>query len=241
MIDLYSGCPGSGKSLQAAYRIIEWLEMGKSVIANFPINMGYFEQRIKRKKTVGEFYCVENWQLKPLQLRLFSHKHLEPCKEHQALIVIDECGSLFNTRMWNAADRMEWIMFLQNHRKYGYDIMLVSQSDIMIDKQIRPFIETEYRCRDIRNFRTLGLIVALLCGGHLFCKVEMWYQNGLRCGSEFFFLNKRKANIYNTYKLFDTNINRENSKDLVCEYDDLAIPKPKIGKKSRKKRKGIKR
>ena len=42
MTELYSGTPGSGKSLHSAYRLIEQIEKGKTVIANFPINMNYF-------------------------------------------------------------------------------------------------------------------------------------------------------------------------------------------------------
>ena len=45
MIYLYSGTPGSGKSLYATYEILRLLKAKKGVIANFPINLGYFRKK----------------------------------------------------------------------------------------------------------------------------------------------------------------------------------------------------
>ena len=59
MIILYSGTPGSGKSLHAAERICSFLSVGKPVICNFPVNLN----SVKRKK--GKLFYVSNDELTP--------------------------------------------------------------------------------------------------------------------------------------------------------------------------------
>lgn len=58
MINLYSGTPGSGKSLMAAYEIINRLNLRRDVIANFPIDLSYFG-----KRKIGRFTWLDNSEL----------------------------------------------------------------------------------------------------------------------------------------------------------------------------------
>ena len=51
MIDLYTGTPGSGKSLHCAKEIYNRLSRGKGVIANFDINLTIFK---KKKKLITQ-------------------------------------------------------------------------------------------------------------------------------------------------------------------------------------------
>jgi len=198
MIYLYSGTPGSGKSLNAAYKLIEWLKKGKSAICNFPIDETYF----KKRKKVGKFIYMNNQELTVQALKDYAKANHKLNREGQTLIIIDECAAMFNSRSWDNKNRMEWIYFFQQHRKLGFDVILISQSDRLIDRQIRAFVETEFKHRSVRNYKTFGLILSLFSGG-LFCSVEYWYGTNLKCGQEFFTLHKRKAKIYDTYKLFD--------------------------------------
>lgn len=202
MIYLYSGTPGSGKSLHVAYDIINNMIVGRNVIANFPIDKGYFAKRKKRGRRLGLFYYFNNQVLTVEHLKQYAKKFHKLGKEHQTLVVIDECAAMFNCRAWDAKGRMEWIYFFQQHRKLGFDIILVSQHDRLIDRQIRAFIETEYKHRAIRNYKKFGRILSIVTGG-LFVAVEYWYGTRLKCGSDFFTLNKRKASIYDTYLLFE--------------------------------------
>lgn len=236
MIELYSGTPGSGKSLRAAYKIIEWLKTGKPVIANFPIDMGYFKKRAKRGKPVGRFYYVPNEQLTSPELRTFSFKHLERGKENQCLVVIDECAVLFNPRSWQETSRMDWINFFLHHRKYGYTFVLIAQGDNLIDKQIRPRIETEWKHKSLKHYGLIGLLAYLICGG-LFVAVEMWSGTKSVISKEWFFLNRRKANIYNSFKLFDDDMVGKLPEDIETIYDNMAIPVPK----DKPRRGGLKR
>ncbi|MBK5263300.1 MAG: hypothetical protein JJE17_12155, partial [Peptostreptococcaceae bacterium] len=139
-IDLYSGTPGSGKSLRACYKIIERLKRKKNVIANFAINFDYF-----KKKSIGQFTFKQNENMTVKFLLDYAEKNHEKGREHQTLLVLDECGTMFNSREYAKNDRMKWIVFFQQHRKLGYDVILICQQDRMIDRQIRGFIETEYK------------------------------------------------------------------------------------------------
>jgi len=196
-IDLYSGTPGSGKSLRACYKIISRLKSKRDVIANFSINFDYF-----KKKKIGKFTFKQNENMTVNFLLDYAEKNHVKGKEHQTLIVLDECGMMFNSRDYAKKDRMGWIVFFQQHRKLGYDVILISQQDRMIDRQIRGFIETEYKHRNIKNYKTFGWLLSLFSGG-FFIAVEVWYGTSLKCGSEFFRYDKRKATIYDTYQIFE--------------------------------------
>lgn len=196
MIALYSGTPGSGKSLKAAYEIIRLLNLKRNVIANFPIDLSYFG-----KKKIGKFTWLDNSELTVDYLLEYAKLYHVPQKEHQTTIFIDECAVMFNSRDFGRKDRMKWVVFFQQHRKLGFDVILIAQHDRMIDRQIRAFIETEYKHRALKNYKTFGWIISLLSGG-LFIQVEVWYGMRLKCSSSLFRYSKRKAKIYDTYQIF---------------------------------------
>ena len=63
MIYLYSGTPGSGKSLHQASDIYWWLHNGHPCICNFEINLDKI--KIRDRKKLGEFYYISNDLLRP--------------------------------------------------------------------------------------------------------------------------------------------------------------------------------
>lgn len=199
--ELYSGTPGSGKSLHAAKRIVGTLKGGHTVIANFPIDMKYFERKGKAPKNLGKFLYVQNQDLSVKFLKEYSKNNFKHFAEHQCLVVIDECAVLFNPRA-DRKDRMEWITFLTQHRKYGYDILLISQSDCLIDRQIRPMIETEYKHRAMSNYGLAGWLLSYIIGKWFWVN-SYWYGCRMKLSSDCFKLNKKQAKIYDSFKLFD--------------------------------------
>lgn len=199
MITLYSGTPGSGKSLYAAYVIWSRLMSGRRVIGNFNINYKAFGRH--EKKARDHYTWLDNSELTPAALKIFADLHHIPGREGQTLIVIDECAVMFNSRDISRKDRMNWIIFFQQHRKLGFDVILIAQQDRMIDRQIRGFIENEYKYRAVKRYKLFGTILSLVTGG-MFVRVESWYGMRLRAGSEFFLLHKKKARIYNTFEVF---------------------------------------
>lgn len=199
MITLYSGTPGSGKSLYAAYVIWSRLMAGRRVIGNFNINYDAFGRRANKAK---KYYTwLDNSELTPERLNDFARENHVLGREGQTLIVIDECAVMFNSREFGRNDRMKWIVFFQQHRKLGFDVILIAQQDRMIDRQIRGFIENEYKYRSVKRYKIFGVILSFICGG-LFVRVESWYGMRLHSGSEFFVLHRKKAKIYNTFEVF---------------------------------------
>lgn len=201
MIYLYSGTPGSGKSLDSA-RVIYWqLRRHKPCICNFDINLS----KIKGCKK-DDFLYLANKDLVPSTLIEYSRNYFKKkkFKEGSLLLFIDECQLLFNAREWNKEGREDWLSFFTQHRKYGYDIILVAQFDRMIDRQIRSLIEYEQIHRKVSNFGLVGKIMSLLTGGNLFVSVKVWYPLKEKVGSQFFHANKRYYSLYDSYKQFDT-------------------------------------
>lgn len=199
MIELYSGTPGSGKSFHSARRIYYTLAMGKPVICNFPINTS-------RVKHPENFHYVENLALTPEYLREFAGDYFRTrgVKEDQILLIIDEAQIMFNARSWDAKGRSDWNAFFQNHRHYGYEIILVAQFDRMLDRQVRSLIEHEYIHRKVTNFGWRGILLSLLMlSPRMFVAVKYWYPVKEKVGSEFFKIKRRYARLYDTHVLLD--------------------------------------
>ena len=80
MIVLYSGTPGSGKSLDTARTIHNWCRRGAPIICNFPLNEDNI--RVRRRKDI---HFIPNGELDPDGLVAFSRTYFagRPCKGGQ--------------------------------------------------------------------------------------------------------------------------------------------------------------
>jgi hypothetical protein len=199
------------------------IKKGKNVIANFEINEDKFK-KFKRKGKLGTFIFEPNefWlnnAYKNKDTKRYSYLdglynyalqfHRRNSKgqilEHQTLLIIDECQELFNSRTWNRKDRLEWASFFRQHRKYGYDVYLISQDDKVIDKQIRAVLEYEQEHRCINNYKFFGKFLGRLCGGKLFVIITRWYSKtgkDSHISSDFFIGKKFYYDFYDSYKIF---------------------------------------
>lgn len=206
MITLFSGTPGSGKSLHIAQILYDRMRYGHSCICNFDIAL----DKIKKVHKDSYFRYVDNSELNPYLLRDIAQKYFlnHTFKEGKLLLVIDECQIIFNARDWRNGSRSDWLTFFTQHRKLGYDIILVAQFDGMIDKQMRALIEYNVMHRKVTNFGKVGFALSLFSAGQLFCAVKMWYPLNERIDSTFFRGKKRY------YALYDTNMIFEDDKKL---------------------------
>lgn len=233
MIHLYSGTPGSGKSYHATEKIFYRLRAKKNVIANYPISLdncsysffGFWLKKLfknysPRKKKLGRFDYVDNGHLTVEFLKQYAKENHKGHKEHETLVVIDECGIMFNPRTFTQADRLEWIQFFSLHRHYGYDFILISQSDRMVDRQIRSFFEYNHQHRNVGNFKLFGKILALFCGGSLFTDVTVFYSIREKVGSNFFRYRRRIASLYDTFLLYDDSP-EDNGEELANSSQDV--------------------
>lgn len=198
MIYLYSGTPGSGKSLHTARDILDALRVKKlPVIANFDINpdtKGYSER----------FTYRDNFNLNPDFLVKFSEDYFEGRKvrEDKILLVIDEAQLVFNSRNWSQGQRMAWIEFFSQHRHFGYKVILIAQFDRMIDRQIRSLVEIEVNHRKMGNFGVKGLLLSLPFRGRLFLAISYYYGLKEKVGTSFLLPRKRYFRLYDSYSRF---------------------------------------
>lgn len=201
MIYLYSGTPGGGKSLHMARDIMFKLRRGQNVIANFPINLEEVEKGILgfKYKNLGKFTYIDNSELTVKFLLEYAYKNHKIGKEGQTLLCVDECQVIYNAREFNSKQRLEWVKFYSQHRKLGYNVILVAQNDRMIDRQIRSLIEYEQKHRKANNFGTIGMFIPF----KLFACVTYWYGVRERIGVEFFTFQKKYSRLYDSFSMFD--------------------------------------
>lgn len=200
MITLYSGTPGSGKSLHAAGRIYNILRFRKDVLVISNVRFNLSDKRLRYK---DHYIYYDNSDIKPDRILndcILWNKKYEEKKEGRILIYLDEAQLLFNARTWQVNQNKGWLSFFTQHRKYGADVLFVAQSDRMIDRQIRSLIEYEYKHRKVSRFGLKGRILSLIFGG--FVSVGVWYGIGEVVEREFFRYSKRISNLYDTFQLW---------------------------------------
>lgn len=202
-IELFTGFVGSGKSY-AATKIginIADAKLGKKwVIANFPIKDKKSKFFKKRKRETRWIY-KNNEELTVEFLMQTSIKRGFNKKEGSCLIIFDEASIPFNARSWNDKNRLKWIEFLSQSRKFGYDFIFITQDAKMLDKQIRALCEYEVQHKKLNNmmyFKWLSIFKITLFGG-------VAYWNGVKNSKgslRLYFYSKGVADRYDTLKLF---------------------------------------
>ncbi len=209
MMFLYTGTPGSGKSYHAAEVIDRALRRRIPVIANFEVNLD-------PKRHKGDFVYIPTLELTVDKLKDYALEHFSSARrnEHQGIIIIDEAQIPFNSREGLNKNRMKWIEFFSQHRHYFYDIILITQQDRMIDRQVRSLVETEYKHRKLTNYGAKGWFMIVIFH-KMFVAVQYWYPIQERVGSEFFNLRKRVCKLYDTFGKFDK------PQDQPREYPEL--------------------
>lgn len=207
VIKLLTGFIGSGKSYAATKTGVSIADapMGnKYVIANFPIKpkKKMFAKFRKEKYNKPRWIYKTNEELTPEYLIETSIKNGWNKKEGSCLVIFDEAGIPFNSRSWNDKGRLEWIKFLTQSRKFGYDFYFITQDSKMMDKQIRALCEFEVQHKKLNNmlyFKFLSLFRITLFAG-----VGFW--NGTRTGKgqlSLYLYRKSVADRYDTLNLFD--------------------------------------
>ncbi len=198
MIILYSGTPGSCKSMHQAEVIYHMLRDGDVVLANYHINID------KIPKLTGQFYQYDIFDLNPDMLKSFSVKYFQShkFKEGTLNLFIDEAQLIFNAREWGRGDRKSWLEFFTQHRKYGYDIFMIAQSDMMLDKQIRSLIEHEFIHRKFSSGGGWNKIFNVVMGGGTYVCIKVWYPLKMQLGKSFHHIRKKYYSLYDSYRDF---------------------------------------
>ena len=200
---LYSGTPGSGKSLHAASEVRFALNRHspRPVVGNFPISP---DARVRHP----DMYTYRgNWELSPQWLYDFAtdwwESHPGTFREDFILLVIDECQLLFNSREWSAKDRLAWLEFFSQHRKYGYKVLFVAQNAKMVDNQFRMLIEYDVIHRKMSNAGLVGWLMSIPFAGRLFVHVTYFFQQNERLSASWYVARRADMRLYETHRRFE--------------------------------------
>lgn len=198
-IRLYTGTPGSGKSLHLADIISCRTRAGRPVVGNVPLNVDALGRGAEH------YTYLPGDALTPDALVGLSRDLLgdRPTREGDIMLVIDECQLLFNSRTWSDKSRPAWTSYMQQHRKLGYDVYLVAQHADMLDKQMRSLVEYEVMHRKLNQVGWVGKLASALCFGRpVVCAVTVWAPMRQRLSAEWLVGRQRLYGLYDTYELF---------------------------------------
>lgn len=128
-----TGKLGSGKTLTAVGKIREAFLRGVPVATNLDINLK--EMLGKSKKNTRLYRIPDKPVVEDLAILGSANKTYDVTKD--GLIVLDECGTWFNSRTWNDKNRQKLIDHLLHIRKLGWDVIFIVQDISIVDKQAR--------------------------------------------------------------------------------------------------------
>lgn len=192
LIFIYCGGVGSGKSYHAVTEILYYLRRGLVVVANFQVRVP--DRWGKR------FVYVDNEELTPERLIRVGKQFGFLGREAQALLVIDEAQLLFNARDWHRdhGRRMQWIRFMTQSRKLGYNVVLIAQDPRAIDRQIRDIAD-----QVVRHFKLNGIWWLFWLPLPTFVVAYKWNHSNLDASRDLVVLRPWIARRYETTAVFD--------------------------------------
>lgn len=128
-----TGKLGAGKTLTSVSRIRDAFWRGAPVATNLDINLRFMLGRNKKntrllrvpdKPSLEDFHAI-------------GKGNTTYDERKNGLLVLDECGTWFNSRTWNDKSRQDVINWCLHARKLGWDIIFIVQDISIVDKQAR--------------------------------------------------------------------------------------------------------
>ncbi|QSV15466.1 zonular occludens toxin domain-containing protein [Photobacterium ganghwense] len=148
MINLIVGRPGGGKSYEAVvFHIIPAIQNGRKVVTNLPLNIDHFvkvfgEDARSLIRTIDtkldDFGNMNRAFSKPEDYQ----DDWKNDKGQGVLVVVDEAHMVLPC----SGTSKEVLEFLSLHRHYGIDIILITQSDRKLHRDVRDMVQLLYRC-----------------------------------------------------------------------------------------------
>lgn len=130
-----TGKLGGGKTLFAVHQAFERLQKGLIVASNIDL----FPERVLSPwhdaKRVRLLRIPDHPDRADLDMLGMGNTSSDETKN--GLLILDEAGTMLNARSFKAEGRQDLINWFLHARKLGWDLMFISQSHAMIDKQIR--------------------------------------------------------------------------------------------------------
>jgi len=163
-----TGKLGAGKTLVAVSRIQRTLAKGGIVATNLNLKLHHFPQVGRYAKQCRVMRIADKPTLEDLES--IGRGNLSYDESKNGLLVLDECGTWFNSRNWSDKTRQPVIDWCLHARKLGWDIIFIIQDISLMDKQAREALaEHVVYCRrlDKLNIPIIGGLISVLSGGRL--------------------------------------------------------------------------
>ncbi len=230
-VEFISGKPGDGKSLRAMMIIEEELRLTKrNIITNLAIKVPQLAEELNQR--YGDSFDINlrlriltpeellNFWLYPApgvdldprtrvkweaangrKMDVPDLSGIETAAPEGALVVVDEAHIPFGARSWQA-NGTDGFYFLSQHRKFKFDVLLVTQHVENVDKQFRSVASgfVYMKNRTNRNLPVLGGLIRQ-ASGFTQMKFSEPYRMGLHSEETRYFRAADKlwlANCYDT-------------------------------------------
>lgn len=154
MIIGFAGIPGTGKSYEAAKKILENLRLGRRVYTNLDgLDTQECQRYLQDLSGLDDYNFARNF----IYLSRADVYRFWEIAKPGSLIVLDEMHKHFNARNWQSKDNGALADWASTHRHHGYDVIAITQDMEKLEKQFRTLIEWTYVYRKV-NF--LGSLVS---------------------------------------------------------------------------------
>lgn len=167
-VHVVTGKLGSGKTLVTIGKIQDYLTRGRVVATNLDLRLHHMPKvgsfakmtrviRVPDKPTLSDFESI-------------GRGTTSYDEKDNGLLVLDECGTWFNSRNWSDKSRQPVIDWCLHARKLGWDIMFIIQDISLMDKQAREALaEHVVYCRrmDKLNIPVIGGLLSLIANSRM--------------------------------------------------------------------------
>lgn len=163
-----TGKLGAGKTLVAVGKIQDKIVSGCKVATNLDLNL----HKLPRVGIFAKSPNVVRIPDKPAidDLIAIGRGNESYDENKNGLLVLDECGTWFNSRSWADKERQAVINWFLHARKLGWDIIFLIQDLSIMDKQARVALaEHVVYCRRLDKITIpfVGAIYSLITGSKL--------------------------------------------------------------------------
>lgn len=151
-----TGKLGQGKTLSAISKIKERLLQGRRVATNIDLNL--YPMLGKLNKNALLIRVPDKPSVDDLELIGFGYDQKGGYDENKTgLLVLDECGTWFNSRNWQDKSRAALNAWMLHARKLGWDVFLIVQDISIIDCQARESLAAGIAyCKRLDKLRLPG-------------------------------------------------------------------------------------
>jgi hypothetical protein len=179
-VQFVTGKLGGGKGKYAVMQLLKAAKEGRRIAGNVDIYLEHFAKKKHRTKYVR----VPD---KPTARDLEAMGHGNPesyDEDRNGLLVLDELGTWLNARSFSDPARAGVLDWLIHARKHGWDVLLICQNEVQVDKQVRePLGEVFVRCMAMHKIKipVIGWLLEIF--GDRFARLPRFHLASVRVGS----------------------------------------------------------